>query len=140
MLFFIVAVNSRWQCMNILLSPYSCQQLLFDVFWKIALLRDSRWYFFLWFWFTFPWSLAIFSIYLPTGYFTSSLEKCPLGPLPICNLTFSVFDIDLYEFIVYFYINLLLDTVCKYLLPFHFLKVSFAVKSLKFDYVSLKTF
>ena len=66
--------------------------------------------FFLWFWFTFPSSLVIFSIYLPTGYFTSSLEKCPLGPLPICNLTFSVFDIDLYEFIVYFYINLLLDT------------------------------
>ena len=87
----------------------------------------------------------IFSIYLPTGHFTSSLEKCLLEPSPICNQTFSVFDIDLYEFIVYFYINLLLDIICKYLFPFsslssNFLKVSIVVKSLNFDYVLLKQF
>lgn len=32
-------------------------------------------------------------------------KKCLLRPLPIYSLTFSAFDVDLYEFIVYFYIK-----------------------------------
>ena len=91
------------------LLPHSHQLLLFVFFSMIATLINMRWYISWWFWFAFPWWLAMLSLV-----FFVCLFLCVCWPsvfplwkndysdlLPLFEVRLFVFDVELYELFIY---------------------------------------